>query len=226
MSIEPLIFFDMAASIFALSIALIVVVFYFSRIIKNNHQPQETGNQTNEARQKIIKIIDETNSKAIDILSKTDLSTNISSDNFNEQIKRITSLQIKEFEKNSSDFINLYNQVLQDLKSKNIEVFQNVSKNIELSAAEEIKNFKDSVEKLTFSSQKMVERKINEDYKALRTDIDNYKKEELRKIDDNIYNLLEKISKLALGKTLNLSDHEDLIQKSLEKAKREGVFGS
>ncbi len=225
MSITPVILYALLAAIFILSIALAAVVFYFGHIIKKQQINDILGNRNfSDARQKATEIIDEANNKALDILSKTNLSTDIASENFNQEIKRIASSQIKEFEKATADFMKLYAQILQDLKSKNIEVFQNVSKNIEINTLGEIESFKESMEKLTSSSEKLVRKKIDIDYVTVRKEIEDYREMELKKIDQEIYELLEKVSKLVLGKAVSLSEHEDLIQESLEKAKKEGVF--
>ena len=223
MSIEPIIFFDMLAVIFILSIAFAILVFYLVNIIKKQHSNDAIENLS-DTRQKAAKMIDEANSMAIDIINKANLSENIASENFNQEVKRIASLQIKEFEKATSDFMKLYTQVLQDLKLKNIEVCQSISKDIEINTMEEIKNFKQSMESLTVSSQKLVQKKIDSDYLTAQKEIQNYTETALKKIDQEIYELLEKVSKLVLGKALSLSEHEDLIQKSLEKAKKEGIF--
>src|SRR3989304_7340159 len=232
MIIEPIIFFGLAATILILALCLITVVFYLSRIIKAQHGNlnvkdeafQKNINLLDEAGIKAIKTIDDANNRALDIVNKVTLSTDVSSKNFEEDLSRISSAQIKEFEKATSDFTALHSQILQDLKTKNIEVFQNVSKDIEVDTMKEIRSFKESMQKLTVLSQKEARRKIDANYEASKKEIENYEKEELRKIDSGIYELLEKISKLVLGKTLSLADHEDLIEKSLEKAKKEGVF--
>jgi hypothetical protein len=223
MNIEPIIFFDMIATILILALCLITVVIYLSRTTKSLHA-QKDADISDQTRAKAVKIIDDANNKALDIVSKVTLSTDAASENFKENLSRTSSTQIKEFEKATSDFTVLYSQILQDLKTKNIEVFQNASKDIEINTMEEIKNFKESMQKLTSSSQKEVKKKIDTDYETSRKEIEDYKKEELRKIDSGIYELLEKITKEVLGKALSLSEHEDLIEKSLEKAKKEGVF--
>ena len=225
MNIEPIIFFDMLAAIFILSIALAAAIFYFGSIIKKQHLNNAIVDPS-DTRHKAAKMIDEANNRAMDIISKANLSTDIASANFNQKIADISSLRIKQFEKATSDFLKLYTRVLHDLKSKNIEVFQNVSKDIEVNTMAEIKNFKDSMEGLTVSSEKLVQKKIDTDYLTVKKEIQNYKEIELKKIDQEIYGLLEKVSKLVLGKALTLSEHEDLIEKSLEKAKKEGVFKS
>jgi len=222
----------MVASILILAVALVAVVFYLSRITKTLHAisnlkdeaSQKNANLLDTARIKAIKIVDDANNQALDIINRVTLSTDISSENFKEDLSRASSAQIKEFEKATSNFTALYSQVLQDLKTKNIEVFQNVSKDIEINTLEEIRNFKESMQKLTTLSQKEVKKKIDTDYDTAKKEIEVYKKEELQKIDSGIYELLEKIAKEVLGKALSLSEHEDLIEKSLEKAKKEGVF--
>lgn len=232
MSIEPIIFFDMAAAILVLALALVAIVFYLSRVMKILHANfrmrdeafQKNAGLLDEARNKAVKIIDDANNKALDIVNKVALSTDVVSENFNREISHISSSQIKEFEKATSDFIKLYSQILQDLKIKNIEVFQTTSKDIETNTMEEIKNFKESMQKLTTLSQEEVKGKINSDYEAAKKEIEGYKKEELQRIDLGIYELLEKTAKLVLGKALSLSEHEDLIEESLEKAKKEGIF--
>jgi len=232
MNIAPVIFYEMLASILILALCLIAVVFYMSKITKNLHTSFDTkdgihpkdANFLDEARIKAAKIIDEANNRAVDIISKVTLSTDVSSANFKEDLARTSSAQIKEFEKATSDFTALYFQTLQDLKIKNIEAFQNVSKDIEMNTMEEIKNFKESMQKLTVLSQEEAKKKIDLDYEISKKEIEDYKKEELRKLDAGIYELLEKISKIVLGKALSLADHEDLIEKSLQKAQKEGVF--
>ncbi len=211
----------MAVTIFILGIALVCVVFLR---LRSDGAFQESEKLLSEARKKAVKMINDANGRAIDIINKANLSADIASNTFNQQISHIASMQIKEFEKDSSNFIKLHHQMLLDLKSKNIELFHSLSKDIETNTVGEINNFKVSMENLTSESQNLVRKKINADYEAAKKEIENYKNEEFRKIEDQIYALLEKVSNLALGKTISLSDHEDLILKSLEKAKKEGTF--
>jgi len=223
MIIEPIIFFDMIASILILSAVLAGVIFYFSRRIKKLHNAIPT-NIMDDAREKALRIIDDANGKALDIITKTNMSADIASENLNEQTMHAALLQIKQLEKATAEFSKLYSQTLQDLRSKNIEILQNVSQAIETNASEEIKSFRKSVEQLTVSSETLVKKKIDSDYEIVKKEIGSYKESELKKINDGIYTLLEKISRIVIGKALNLSDHEDLIMKSLEKAKKEGAF--
>lgn len=231
MAIDPIVFFEMVAAILILALVLLAVIFYLSRSPKLHADPgikdeglRKNANLLDTARVNAVKIIDDANNKAIDIVSKVTLSADGASENFRKDLANTSSVQIKEFEKAASDFTKSYFQILQDLKTKNVEVFQNISKDIEINTMEEIKDFKESMQKLTALSQKEVKKKIDVDYSTTKKEIEDYKKEELEKIDSEIYEFLERITKKVLGKALNLSEHEDLITESLEKAKQEGVF--
>jgi F0F1-type ATP synthase membrane subunit b/b' len=178
----------------------------------------------NEARTKATKIIDDANNRALDIVSKTTLLADASAENFRQEISRNFSAQIEEFEKTTANFTKIYSQALQDLKIKNIEVFQNVSKDIETNTMIEVKDFKESMQKLTILSQKEIQKKMETDYESSKKEIEDYRKEEMEKLNSGVYEVLEKTAKLVLGKAINLSDHEELITKSLEKAKKQGIF--
>lgn len=52
-------------------------------------------------------------------------------------------------------------------------------------------------------------------------EIENYKKEEFKKIDRKIYQILGEVAKKTMGKAIDLSDHEKLVMEALEKAKKE-----
>lgn len=226
MNVEPIIFVELVITIFILSVTIVVTVVYFSKLVKKLIQTnKDKSSILDEATNKAVRIIDEANNKSLDIIQKANLFVGEARDDLNDQLKNVTSIEIKEFEKATSDFMKLYSLVLQDLKSKNIEVFQNVSKDIEVNTIAEIKNFKESMEGLTVSSEKLVQKKIDSDYFHVKKEIQNYKETALKKIDQGIYELLEKVCSLVLGKALSLSEHEDLIRKSLEKAKKEGTFG-
>jgi hypothetical protein len=229
---DSILFFDLVLIISDLALALVITGLYLFWITKGHISVNTGGRGTpgnarllEEARLKAIKIIDEANNQAMDIVSKATLTAATASDNFKDNLSHTSSAQIKEFEKATSDFTALYFQVLQDLKTKNIEVFQSLSKDIEKDTVDEIKSFKESMQKLTTLSQNEIKKKIDADYEILKTEVENHKKEKMQKVDSEIYRLLEEISKLVLGKALSLSEHEGLIEESVEKAKKEGIFG-
>ncbi|MBI2049299.1 hypothetical protein HYT32_00050 [Candidatus Roizmanbacteria bacterium] len=226
MTLNPIIFFDLVITIFILALTIVILVIYFLRSIKKLRldRMESERNNEDETTNRAVRIINEANNKSLDIIQKANLFANTSSDYFSKELKAITELELKGFEKTTSDFINMYQNILNELKAKNIEIFQNISKNIETSTLAEIKKFEAFVEQETIDSQKMVKRKIRHEYSLAKKHIDAYTESELKMVDEKIYEILETVSKLVLGKSLKLSDHETLIIDSLEKAKKERIF--
>lgn len=225
-----LIFYGLIFIIFILGITIILIVMNLSKLLHGLEGSKADGKDKSlildEASKKAVKIIDDANNKALDIVQKSNLFANSSHDSFNNQLKNVTSMQIKAFEKATAEFIQLYSNVLTDLKSKNIEVFQNVSKNIESSTLEEVRKFKSIIEKETISSENLLNQKIDAEYAVAKKNIDIYKQNQLKMIEDNIYELLEKVTTILLGKAIKTSEQEELITKALDQAKKDGIFSN
>jgi F0F1-type ATP synthase membrane subunit b/b' len=219
-------FYILLASVFSI-LGTSIVIFHFAKWIKKNsafdrsHQHLAKSSQTED---KAVKIIDDANSKALDIIKNANFFVDNSKNEFDKELRDISSDRVKAFEKTTSEFLEFYENTLKDLQSKNIEIFQNISKDIEESANSEIKNFKSAIEKQTIQAESLAEKKINEQHLLAQKDIDTYKQNEIAKINQNIYKLLERVSNLVIGDSLSLSEHEKLIQDALTKAKKEGLF--
>jgi hypothetical protein len=61
-------------------------------------------------------------------------------------------------------------------------------------------------------------------YKKMEDEVEAYKVERLKKVDERIFDLLKDASVKAIGKLLSPEDHEDVVIKALEDAKRENVL--
>ena len=60
--------------------------------------------------------------------------------------------------------------------------------------------------------------------KETEQEIEKYKAERLKEIDQKIYQTIESVIEKVAGKTISLSVHQDLIIEALKKAKVENLF--
>ena len=60
--------------------------------------------------------------------------------------------------------------------------------------------------------------------KKAQEDIDVYKTNQLEGIDETVREIINKVAPQVLGKALSMDEHEELVWKSLERAKKEGLF--
>src|SRR3989338_10710321 len=98
--------------------------------------------------------------------------------------------------------------MLEDLYKENVNLFKNISKDIQEKAGSEIKDFRDILEKETLESQKIVGEKIESRYQEVQKEIENYRSTELLKVREDIYKIVENTIELAIGKSLDRQIHE------------------
>ena len=225
MTIDPIALFSLLVALFVLSLALIILVIYLAKLMDQFHSYQKEQKELrnligqkdsqllDEARNKAEKIVEEANNQALNIIKEANVFSTATTKKFD-----------KELESANSGFLKLYNNSLINLISKNTEIFQNTSKDIEESVLSEINKFKEIVEQKTVESQDLVRKEIEGEYDEVKKDLVAYREKELKKVDDGIYQLLQRVTQIVLGKALPLSDQENLITESLEKAKQEGIF--
>lgn len=65
---------------------------------------------------------------------------------------------------------------------------------------------------------------LNQAISQIDKEVENYKKQRLKEIERKIYQIIGEVAKKTIGKTIDLSTHEELVWQELEKAKREKLF--
>lgn len=68
---------------------------------------------------------------------------------------------------------------------------------------------------------KYLEARFAEEFEKINKELAEYKKSQLIKIDNNIYNILLNISKIAFGRSISISQHEELITQALSEAQKD-----
>lgn len=183
------------------------------KTVKKHHSQKAAIHLLEDARISAFEILEQANKRAEDILSQTHLDKQL-----------LAQEQIESLKKVSLEFTNNYQRALDEIKKEHIDMFKNISQDIEKDAMSEISDFKEIIKKESFASQKIVGKKIEEEYQDLEKQLKDYKEKKLAEINDSVYKILSLVSKQVLGKTLSFDQHEELIIKALEEAKAEGLF--
>lgn len=185
---DVIVFILLFAPVF-LTAVLGVVIFFFAKTVDKLHASQkellsfkaQKEEIISEAQKEYEEIVKRASKKADEIIS--------SSFSLNEKIKQSAE---ESYEK-------ALQKELGKLNEKNIDILNNISKDI----------------------VSMLKQKAEEDYSKVKKELEEYKGERLKKIDENIYNLLLDVSKETIGKALTFEDHQELILEALDKAKKE-----
>ncbi|OGH23306.1 MAG: hypothetical protein A2958_00045 [Candidatus Levybacteria bacterium RIFCSPLOWO2_01_FULL_38_13] len=234
MNINQIVILDIAFALLVVSVALWVMVISYSQLLKkmNSYQRQadDLKKQINykesriidEAREKAREIIDEALEKAQRVISESQSTNSQAKKMLDDALEALIKHQISYFEKASQDFLNEYRRELGALKQRSVQIARNVSEDIGKHTLEEVQDFDSILQKETIAAQKIVEDKIEDQYSGAQKEVEEYKNEMMKKAEEEIYKILENVSKIALGKGLSLQEHEQLIIDALEKAKKAG----
>ena len=225
MNIEPIVFFDLVIAILILATGLIMLVISYVKTLQKSQSFHKEGEDIrSQAYKKAELILEDARNKGLKIIANAQFIEGNTKNELYDEIKALSQSKVKSFEKASLELLKTYKQELDDLKVKNIEIVENITKSIERSTLAELKDFEEILKEETFASQKIVEGKTEEDYKAAQKAIETYKTERLKEIEDQIYEIIERVSKLVLSKALTLEDHEQLVIDALNKARKEEVL--
>jgi F0F1-type ATP synthase membrane subunit b/b' len=233
MNVDAIVLFDLLAAVFVLSMALITLAISYSKLAKRLSENQrryeemsssfyqrESG-MIEEARNKAQKIVEEASVRASQIIKEGKSLTEDSYRMLDASFSSLVKHQSEYFGKETEKFAQEYKTQLANLKQRILEISQKASKDIETDTLEGITDFENILEQETVKSQKIVGEKIEKEYQEVEKDISKYKDEMLRKVDEDIYKIVENISKMAIGRSLTLQDHENLILDALNKAKKD-----
>jgi len=135
----------------------------------------------------------------------------------------ITQSQALIKEKND-EFITQYQSQMTHISNEYIGILQNTNKNIETDFIQKseayLNEMKDRLIELSSQKREVMEKEMQK----IQGDLDTYKKEQFTKIESNIYEILARAAESVIGQAVNFDQHQELIIKALEQAKREGLF--
>ena len=66
--------------------------------------------------------------------------------------------------------------------------------------------------------------RIEEDIAKVQQDLEKYRKDRFAQIDQKVKEMAADVAKQVLGKTIDISTHEELVKSALERAKKEGFL--
>ena len=91
-------------------------------------------------------------------------------------------------------------------------------------AESKINDIGKSIESGLSDIPKMLEGKVSEQIAKNQKELEVYKLQKFKEIDTKIYQMVRGIAKNAIGRSIDMSTHEELVMESLERAKKERIF--
>ena len=158
-------------------------------------------------------LINDAHVKAGEIIKRTEVLSSDSKNKMLAELEEVSRLNIENFR-----------NALSEAKAETVTVLSKVSKDLQSQALTEVASFRGNLQKEIVSSQEALSAAVSEGYKKIEEEIGKYKTARLKQVDDTIFEILREVTQKIIGHAISFEEHEELVKKSLEEAKRENIF--
>jgi len=196
------------------------------KIIKEEEPDLKTGYKKiiNTANRHAKTILKQTTIEAANILTGTRQTNEKIEENLDTVLQSIAQKDIQSIKETTGNFDKEYEERLKYIQEQMDQVLQEVIVNTQKAYNERLDKFTSDLLKDGVATQVTVDKKTAELLSAAETEISEYKKSQFEKIETDAKNLLEKVYRDVLRVSIPDTIHQGLIVKSLEEAKKDGLF--
>lgn len=166
-----------------------------------------------KAQVKSQKVLEEAYTKAREIISEA-----------NNYLKKEESQLLKAVNGAQEVYIRSYNEAIKSTEVKAAQMIQSIPQDIKITLISVIDSFRVSLTDEIKRAQSDANKVITEAYKEAIQGAEKYKEERMKEVDASILKIVKEVTEKVLGKSLNVEEHEKLVHKALEEAKRQKVF--
>lgn len=239
MSIEsvPFIFFStdtirfiMLSGIFA----MLLVLFIFSLRRETPFSP-ETEKRMREAQRvadeivshahrEALRIAKKSNEEAESILKFSHLFRAEAEKKFAGTLEEFSLREAERLSKVAQDLLVAYRTALENSKTKYLGNIEKSSEILTQEAREGVHALLTFLKGEIARYMKITDSEIVEARRTVARDLSAYREDKLKKVNESIYEILLLVSQEVFGHALKIEEHEELILRALEEAKKEGVF--
>lgn len=214
MYIEPFLLFSLLVLSVMMGGALVVLLLLYDRVSHELRRHERKGEVeakrlkehartiVERARSQSIALLDGANRKAQTVLEQAQVLSKDAKDALRGELEEVAKREKEAIHRTSDALIREY---------------QGVMEKVEEDIAEEARTE-------VVSIHKELDKRMEEQYAKLEQEIAAYKAQSLAKIDASIYRVLGEVAKRVIGKTLSFDDHQELVMKALEEAKKDELF--
>jgi F0F1-type ATP synthase membrane subunit b/b' len=177
-----------------------------------------------QAQKDYQKIIESANKKAQEIILQATQISHEGTTRFQNSVNEMLESQKKVLSSTSTSLAKKHEDEIIGLNDQILNLLTNIYKDIEVAAVKDLETYKQLLIQQTFDAESLAQKRIADEYAKLEKEIQEKREQKLKELDDNIYKVLTNVSKEIIGKSIDTSSQQELIIKSLEKAKKEGAL--
>lgn len=203
----------------ALVLLLIGLIIAYLRLIGKvvtlkEERKKESGLATIEqAQASAQKMIEDARIQAQQVISSAQVFTNNQAGVLQKEIRNATRANSIKYEES-----------LKLVQNESIKMLSNIPKDISVALDTQLVNIRATIQTEIEKASSDAKVQVDNVYKRAEEEVQNYKLQRLKQIDDSIMSILEEVSRKVLAKQISHDEHEKLVAKALEEAKEQHVF--
>lgn len=211
---------------------VVIVAFIAIKLLKKHKEIEKTEPNLSTGYKKLLKtankhaknVLTQTTIEAANIITGARATNEKLEENLDHVLQGIAQKDIQTLKDTTTNQEKNYQAHLQEIDTKVEELTNDIIENTKKAYDEKLDKFTKDLLLGGLSTQETVDKKTAELLNAAQIEIEEYKKSQFGKIDSDAQKMLEKVYKDVLRVTIPESLHKELILKSLEDAKRDGIF--
>lgn len=166
-----------------------------------------------QARLRSQQILEEAHVKAAQMISRSQ-----------EFIKGSDSAVAKEIDKVHQIYAKTYTEAIEKSKNTAEKMIQNIPQDVKISLITAIDSFRIGLQQEVNKAQSLASLAIKEAYEKASEEVNKYKEDRMAQVDKAILAIVKDVTEKVLSKSVSLEEHEKLVQKSLQEAKKQKIF--
>ncbi len=143
---------------------------------------------------------------------------------FESSLKQTSEEIANELKLESGEYKKQFHELLDSTKAEFLRKAEESVAAIEKIPQEEIESFKEILRSETIESQKIIGKRVNEEFNEVQKEIQEYKDQKFEDMDESVQEVIKKVTKEVLSKSLSDEDHRKLVLEALQEAKTEDSF--
>lgn len=203
---------------------LALFITYFQLLKKHTKLKEEKGKGTEESQRQAVLIVDQARKQSTSILAESQQQAAELIKDAGTISQEAKQRMIEEMSKVAQGYAKNYQELLVEVKNEALGVVRNISQSIKGESAKEIEAMKQALTGEIVKAQEITRKAITESLSKVETEVNAYKQARIKRVDVAIFDIIREASQKVIGKSLNTKEHEDLVIKSLEEAKKERVL--
>ena len=202
-------------TIFTNLVIFIAIILYFLKLRSRERELEEKERKADtnfhhvvdDALAKERKILEDASSEATHIITDAQYINQATKQAVDQALLRMAEELKKTAQETSQQFMGSYESSLKQVGNQSLGDFQTITKKLETDLQAQLQGFRESL------------------LPNMEKELEAYKESRMKELEITIGKIVQKVSQDVLNKSFTIEDHHEMIIDSLERAKREGVFG-